>query len=158
MPAKGPASVREPSASETIDENIERLGDWRGRAFKLLRELIKQADPEMVEELKWKRPANPTGSPVYSHNGIVCTGAVLKNSVRLTFFKGAALKDPSGVFNFGLESNVRRAIDVHEGERVDEAALKDLIRAAVALNQGREQARIGARRARDDTTRARPKR
>jgi hypothetical protein len=117
-----------------IDKMIIELGDWRGSTFKKLRGLIKQADPEIVEELKWKRPANPMGSPVYSHNGIVCTGAVLKNSVRLTFFKGAIVKDPSGLFNFGLGSNVRRAIDMHEGDRIDEGALKNLIREAVALN------------------------
>lgn len=131
---KGSTSGRESSASKTIDEWIGRVGGWRGRTFQRMRELVRQADPEIIEELKWKRPTNPMGSPVYSHYGIICTGAVLKNSVRLTFFKGASLKDPSGVFNFALDSNVRRAIDVHESERINQAALKDLIRAAVALN------------------------
>lgn len=131
---KGSAKRRGESDSKRIDRWIIDLGDWRGKTFKELRELVKRSDSEMVEELKWKRPANPMGSPVYSHDGIVCTGAVLKNSVRLTFLKGASLSDPSRVFNFGLDSNVRRAIDVHEGDRIPETALKDLIRAAVALN------------------------
>jgi hypothetical protein len=129
-----PAKKRGESDSKVIDRWIVGLDDWRGRTFKRLRELIKQADPGIEEELKWKRPANPMGSPVYSHSGIVCTGAVLKNSVRLTFLRGASLDDPSGQFNFGLDSNVRRAIDVHEGDKINEAALKGLIRSAVALN------------------------
>jgi len=133
-PVDNPPKRRGESDSKLIDEWIIELDDWRGRTFKRLRELVKQADPEVEEELKWKGPTNPMGSPVYSHNGIICTGAVLKNSVRLTFLKGAALKDPSGLFNFGLDSNVRRAIDVHEGDKINEPALKDLIRAAVALN------------------------
>jgi hypothetical protein len=131
---KRPTSGKGPSASRQIDESLEALGDWRGRAFNRLRELIKDADPGMEEELKWKRPANPMGSPVYSHDGIVCTGAVLKNSVRLTFFKGASLKDPSKLFNFALDSRVRRAVDVREGDKINEGALKNIIREAVALN------------------------
>jgi len=129
-----PTSGRGSSASKLIDKRIEELADWRAGAFQRLREIIKGADPEIVEELKWKRPANPMGSPVYSRNGIICTGSVLKSSVRLTFFKGASLKDPSGLFNFGLESNVRRAVDLREGDKIDEGALKKLIREAVALN------------------------
>jgi len=131
---KNPAKSRGESDSKIIDRWIIGLGDWRGKAFKNLRDLVKQADPDIMEELKWKRPMNPMGSPVYSHGGIVCTGAVLKNSVRLTFAKGASLSDPSGVFNFHLDSSFRRAVDLHEGERTNETALKDLIRAAVALN------------------------
>jgi hypothetical protein len=129
-----PPKRRGESDSRQIDEWIIELDDWRGRTFKKLRELVKQADPGIEEELKWKRPINPMGSPVYSRNGIICTGAVLKNSVRLTFLKGASLKDPSGLFNFGLDSNVRRAIDVHEGDKINELALMDLVRAAAALN------------------------
>jgi len=133
-PVEDSPKRRGKSDSKIIDEWIVELGDWHGRTFKRLRGLVKQADPAIEEELKWKRPTNPMGSPVYSHSGIVCTGAVLKNSVRLTFLKGASLSDPSGVFNLGLDSNVRRAIDVHEGDKINEPALKDLIRAAVALN------------------------
>jgi hypothetical protein len=122
------------SASESIDRKMVELGDWRGRTFKLVRELIKQADPQIVEELKWKKPSNPMGVPVYSHYGIVCVGDALKNAVRLTFFKGASLKDPSGIFNGSLDSNTRRFIDIHEGDKINEVALKNLIREAVALN------------------------
>jgi hypothetical protein len=116
------------SASAFIDERIEELGDWRGKTLAKVREIIHQADPEIVEEWKWR------GTPVWSHGGIVCTGETYKNVVKTTFAKGAQLKDPSGLFNSSLDGNVRRAIDIHEGEKVDEAALKDLIRAAVALN------------------------
>jgi hypothetical protein len=121
------------SASRFIDQKIKELGDWRGKTLAKVREIIHQADPEIVEEWKWVKPTNP-GTPVWSHGGIVCTGETYKNAVKMTFAKGAALKDPSGLFNSSLEGNVRRAIDIHEGEKVDEAALKDLIRAAVALN------------------------
>ena len=121
------------SASAFIDEKIKQLGDWRGKMFAKVREIIHQADPEIVEELKWVKPTSP-GTPVFSHGGIVCTGETYKNVVKMTFAKGAALKDPSGLFNSSLEGNTRRAIDIHEGDKVDEAALKDLIRAAVALN------------------------
>ena len=116
------------SASALIDEKIKGLGDWRGKTLAKVRKIIREADPEIVEELKWM------GTPVWSHGGNVCTGETYKKVVKLTFAKGAALKDPSGLFNSSLEGNTRRAIDIHEGEKVDEVALKDLIRAAVALN------------------------
>ena len=116
------------SASAFIDAKINELGDWRGKTLAKVREIIHKADPEIVEEWKWM------GTPVFSHGGIVCTGETYKNVVKLTFAKGAALKDPSGLFNSSLEGNVRRAIDIHEGEKINEAALKDLIRAAVELN------------------------
>jgi hypothetical protein len=121
------------SASASIDEKIKELGDWRGKMLAKVRELIHQADPEIVEEWKWARATSP-GTPVFSHGGIVCTGETYKNVVKMTFAKGAALPDPSGLFNSSLEGNVRRAIDIHEGEKVNAAALKDLILAAVALN------------------------
>ena len=129
---KRPVPVQ--SASALIDEKIKELGDWRGKTLSQIRALIKQADAEVVEELKWRKPSNPAGVPVWYHDGIICTGETYVNHVRLTFAKGASLKDPSGLFNSGLGGNVRRAIDIHEGDKVDEAALKDLIRAAVALN------------------------
>jgi hypothetical protein len=121
------------SASAFIDEKIKELGDWRGKTLAKVREIIHAADPEIVEEWKWAKATNP-GTPVWSHGGIVCTGETYKNVVKMTFAKGAALEDPSGLFNSSLGGNVRRAIDIHQGEKVDEAALKDLIRAAVALN------------------------
>jgi hypothetical protein len=121
------------SGSAFIDERIKQLGDWRGKTLAKVREIIHQADPEIVEELKWVRRTSP-GTPVFSHGGIVCTGETYKSVVKMTFAKGAALPDPSGLFNSSLEGNVRRAIDIHEGDKIDEAALKDLIRAAVALN------------------------
>jgi len=121
------------SASGHIDAKINELGDWRGKTLAKVREIIHKADPEIVEEWKWVKPTNP-GTPVFSHGGIVCTGETYKNAVKFTFAKGAALKDPSGLFNSSLEGNVRRAIDIHEGDKINEAALKDLIRAAVALN------------------------
>jgi hypothetical protein len=116
------------SASALIDERIKELGDWRGKTLAKVREIIREADPEIVEEWKWR------GTPVWSHGGIVCTGETYKNVVKMTFAKGASLSDPAGLFNSSLDGNVRRAIDIHEGDKVDEAALKDLIRAAVALN------------------------
>src|SRR5947208_7216136 len=128
---KGPVPVE--SASALIDEKIKKLGDWRGKTFAKMREIVHEADPEIVEEWKWVKPTSP-GTPVWSHGGIVCTGETYKDAVKMTFAKGAALKDPSGLFNSSLDGNVRSAIDIHEGEKVDEAALKDLIRAAVALN------------------------
>ena len=128
---KKPATVE--SASSFIDEKIKELGDWRGKTLAKVRDIIHAADPEIVEERKWVKPNSP-GTPVFSHEGIVCTGETYKSVVKLTFAKGAALKDPSGLFNSSLEGNVRRAIDIHEGEKINEAALKDLIRAAVALN------------------------
>jgi hypothetical protein len=136
------------SASALIDEKINELGDWRGKTFAKLREIIHEADPEIVEEWKWVKPTHP-GTPVWSHGGIVCTGETYKNVVKMTFLRGAELKDPSGLFNSSLEGNARRAIDIHEGDKVDEAALKDLIRAAVALNlKGKTKAK--PRRARAD--------
>ena len=116
------------SASALIDERIKELGDWRGETLAKARKVIHEADPEIVEEWKWM------GTPIWSHSGIVCTGETYKNIVKMTFAKGAALKDPSGLFNSSLGGNVRRAIDIHEGDKIDEAALKDLIRAAVSLN------------------------
>ena len=121
------------SAAASISARINALGDWRGKTLAKVRALIHEADPEIVEEWKWVKPTNP-GTPVWSHGGIVCTGETYKNAVKMTFAKGAALKDPSRLFNASLEGNVRRAIDIHEGETVNETALKDLIRAAVALN------------------------
>ena len=114
--------------SQLIDERIEELGDWRGETLARIRSLIKEADPEVVEEWKWR------GVPVWSHDGIICTGETYRKVVKMTFLKGAALEDPSGLFNSSLEGNTRRAIDIHEGETIDEAALKELIRGAVALN------------------------
>ena len=126
------------SASALIAEKIKGLGDWRGKTLAKVRALIYAADPEIVEEWKWR------GTPVFSHGGIVCTGETYKNVVKMTFAKGAALEDSSGLFNSSLEGNVRRAIDVHEGEKVDETALKDLIRAAVALNlEGKSKPKPG---------------
>ena len=121
------------SASAFIDQKIKGLGDWRGKTLAKVREIIHKADPEIVEEWKWAKATSP-GTPVFSHGGIVCTGETYKQVVKMTFAKGAALKDPSGLFNSSLDGNVRRAIDIHEGDKIDEAALKDLIRAAVALN------------------------
>ena len=120
-------------ASAFIDEKVKELGDWRGKTLAKVRTIIHEADPEIVEECKWAKAKSP-GTPVFSHGGIVCTGETYKNVVKMTFAKGAALKDPSRLFNSSLEGNVRRAIDIHEGEKINEAALKDLIRAAVALN------------------------
>jgi len=114
-----------------IDERIKELGDWRGKMLARLRTLIKQADPEVVEEWKWR------GVPVWSHHGLICTGETYKSVVKMTFAKGAALEDPSGLFNSSLEGNTRRAIDLHQGEKIDEKALKALVRAAVALNASR---------------------
>jgi hypothetical protein len=128
---KRPVAV-EP-ASAFIDQKIKELGDWRGEMLAKVRTIIHEADPEIVEEWKWAKATSP-GTPVFSHGGIVCTGETYKNVVKMTFAKGAALKDPAGLFNSSLEGNVRRAIDIHEGDTVNEAALKDLIRAAVALN------------------------
>ena len=115
-------------ASKFIDAKINELGDWRGKTLAKVREVIHKADPEILEEWKWR------GTPVFSHSGIVCTGETYKSAVKMTFAKGAALEDPAGLFNSSLDGNVRRAIDIHEGEKINEAALKDLIRAAVELN------------------------
>jgi hypothetical protein len=122
------------SPSHLIDARIKALNDWRGETLARVRKLIKEADPDIVEAVKWKKPSNPMGVPVWEHDGIVCTGETYKDKVKLTFAKGAALDDPSGLFNASLDGNVRRAIDIHSGDTIDEKALKALIRAAVALN------------------------
>jgi hypothetical protein len=122
------------SPAQLIDAKIEELGDWRGETLSRLRGLIKQAVPEVVEEWKWRKATNP-GVPVWSHHGPICTGETYKSVVKLTFFKGASLKDPSGLFNSSLEGNTRRAIDVHEGEEIDEQAFVTLVRAAVSMNE-----------------------
>jgi hypothetical protein len=127
MKKSGPQKAESPS--RLIDARIKELGDWRGRMLSRLRALVREADPEVVEEWKWR------GVPVWSHDGIICTGETYKSVVKMTFAKGAALKDPSGLFNSSLEGNTRRAIDFHEGEKIDEAALKSLVRAAVDLNR-----------------------
>ena len=124
MKETGPAK----SASELIDQRIQELGDWRGKVLAKVREIVRKADPEIVEEWKWR------GTPVWSHGGIICTGETYKSVVKMTFAKGASLKDPAGLFNSSLDGNVRRAIDIREGEKVNEAALKALIREAVELN------------------------
>ena len=134
---KRPGPVK--SASALIDQKIKELGDWRGKTLAKVREIMHEADSDIVEEWKWM------GTPVWSHDGIVCTGETYKHVVKMTFAKGAALKDPSGLFNSSLEGNVRRAIDIHEGEKVDKAAMKKLIRAAVALN-AESKTRAKARR------------
>jgi hypothetical protein len=126
-------SEMDETPAQLIDAKIEELGDWRGERLAEVRRLIKQADPEIVEEWKWKKATNP-GTPVWSHGGGICTGETYKNVVKLTFFKGAALQDPSGLFNSSLEGKVRRAIDIHEDDEIDETALKALIQEAVALN------------------------
>src|SRR6266566_8288844 len=125
---KKSGSQKSKSPSQLIDARIKELGDWRGKMLSRLRTVVKQADPEVVEEWKWR------GVPVWSHAGLVCTGETYKNLVKMTFAKGASLEDPSGLFNSSLEGNTRRAIDFHEGDKIDERALKALIRAAVALN------------------------
>ncbi len=130
------------SPARLIDAKIKKLGDWRGETLARVRTLIKQADPEVVEEVKWRKPSNSMlGVPVWEHDGIICTGETYKSAVKLTFAKGAALEDPSGLFNSSLEGNVRRAIDIHEGDKIDEKALKALIRAAAALNTATQAAK-----------------
>jgi hypothetical protein len=128
---KKSGSQKSESPSQLIDARLEELGDWRGEMLSRIRSLVKQADPEVVEDWKWR------GVPVWSHAGLICTGETYKNVVKMTFAKGASLEDPSGLFNSSLDGNTRRAIDFHEGEEVDEAALRDLIRDAVALNESR---------------------
>jgi hypothetical protein len=135
MGMKKSESRRSKSPSQLIDARIEELGDWRGKLLGRLRRLVKEADPEVVEEWKWR------GVPVWSHDGLICTGETYKNVVKMTFAKGAALKDPSGLFNSSLDGNTRRAIDFREGEKIDEEALKTLVRAAVSLNQSTAQRR-----------------
>src|SRR5260221_11340882 len=137
------------SASHLIDAKIKEPSDWRGEMLARIRILIKQVDPEVVEEVKWRKPSNSMlGVPVWSHAGIICTGETYKNVVKMTFAKGASLPDPSGLFNSSLEGNTRRAIDFHEGDKIDERALKALIRAAVALNTS---ASATARRVRSES-------
>ena len=130
---KKSGSTEGQSASELIDKRIAELGDWRGETLSRMRKLIKEADPDVVEEVKWVKPTSP-GTPVWSHDGIICTGESYKSTVKLTFFKGASLNDPAKLFNSSLDGNTRRAIDIHEGEEVDAGAFNALIRAAVALN------------------------
>ena len=128
------------SLSRLIDARIAALGDWRGETLARVRALIRQADPDVVEEVKWRKPSNAMlGVPVWEHDGIICTGETYKAVVKLTFAKGAALDDPSGLFNSSLDGNVRRAIDIHEGDKIDEKAFKALIRAAVALNTAKKK-------------------
>jgi hypothetical protein len=127
-------SQQDKSPSEQIDARIEELGDWRGEMLSRLRGLVREADPEVVEEWKWAKATSP-GTPVWSHDGIICTGETYKSVVKMTFARGAALEDPSGLFNASLEGNTRRAIDFHEGDEIDEDALKALIRAAVSMNR-----------------------
>ncbi len=137
------------SASVAIDRKIKELGDWRGETLARVREIVREADPEIVEEWKWAKATSP-GVPVWSHDGIVCTGETYKNVVKMTFAKGASLRDPAGLFNSSLDGNVRRAIDIHEGEKINESALKDLIRAAVALNvEGKSKAKAKSSRGAD---------
>jgi hypothetical protein len=126
--------ARQDSPSQLIDARITALGDWRGAVLARVRGLIRQADPQVVEAVKWRKPSNPNGVPVWEHEGIICTGETYKGYVKLTFAKGAALKDPAGLFNASLEGNARRAIDIREGDRIDDKAFKALIREAVALN------------------------
>ncbi len=133
--AKGTASP-----ARLIDARIKELGDWRGETLARVRALIKAACPDVVEEVKWRKPSNPLGVPVWERDGIICTGETYKTAVKLTFANGAALADPSGLFNASLDGNVRRAIDLHEGDKIDEKALKALVRAAVALNASKRAA------------------
>jgi len=141
MKASMNSSPNGKSASQQIDAIIKEAGDWRGEKLTQLRALIKQADPAVVEEVKWKKPSNPMGVPVWSHDGIICIGDTLKNAVRLTFPKGAQMKDPKKLFNTRLDSNTVRAVDFHEGDTVDDAALKALILDAVGLNTPKERKR-----------------
>jgi hypothetical protein len=144
------------SPSRLIDARIEKLGDWRGETLARVRALIKQADPEVVEEVKWRKPSNSMlGVPVWEHDGIICTGETYNDYVKLTFARGAALDDPAGLFNSSLEGNVRRAIDIHEGDKVDATAFKALIRAAVALNTAKSARPI---RSQTGRTQNKPKR
>jgi hypothetical protein len=143
---KGAAIMKKSGAKKTkgaasparlIDARIKALNDWRGETLARVRKLIKEADPDLIEEVKWRKPSNPLGVMVWEHDGIICTGETYKAVVKLTFTRGASLKDPSGLFNASLEGNVRRAIDIRDGDKIDEKTLKALIRAAVALNTSR---------------------
>ena len=143
-----PEKERAASPSQLIDARIAALGDWRGEVLARVRKIIRQADPDVVEEVKWRKPSNSMrGIPVWSHGGMICTGETYKAVVKMTFAKGASLKDPSGLFNSSLEGNTRRAIDIHEGDKIDEKALKALIRAAVALNTSKRATARPARAA-----------
>ena len=142
---KKSGSTQGQSASQLIDERIAELGDWRAKTLSRMRNLVQEADPDVVEELKWVKPTSP-GTPTWSHDGIICTGESYKSVVKLTFAKGASLEDPDKLFNASLEGNTRRAIDIHEGEEVDAGAFKALIRAAVALNISGEKAKPGRAR------------
>ncbi len=137
---------KEGSPARLIDAKIKSLGDWRGEALALVRRIIKKADPDVVEEVKWRKPSNPSGVPVWEHAGLICTGEVYRDKVKLTFARGAALDDPSGLFNSSLDGNTRRAIDLHEGEKINEKALTGLVRAAVKLNVAKGQANRGNER------------
>ncbi len=128
-------SNQDESPSRLMDAKIREFHDWRGATLSRIRKLIKQADPEVVEDLKWRKVSNPTGVPVWSHDGMICTGEVYKDHVKVTFAKGASLKDPKHLFNASLDGNLRRAIDLQHGEKIDEKAFQALIRAAVALNE-----------------------
>ncbi|MCF2513687.1 DUF1801 domain-containing protein [Sphingomonas sp. G124] len=132
-------SQQERSPSQLIDDKIQGLGDWRGDMLARVRKLIREADPQVIEEVKWRKPSNPSGVPVWEHAGIICTGETYRNKVKLTFAKGALLADPSGLFNSSLEGNSRRAIDLHDGDEIDEEALKALICEAAALNQSQRR-------------------
>ena len=128
------AAAQDRTASEHIDSKIASLGDWRGATLTHVRRLIRESDPDIVEEVKWRKPSNPAGIPVWENAGIICTGETYKDKVKLTFARGALLDDPSGLFNASLEGGTRRAIDIREGEKIDESAFKALVREAVALN------------------------
>jgi len=137
-PKNGTKEATGQSPARLIDARIEKLGDWRGATLARVRDLIKEADPDVVEEVKWRKPSNAMlGVPVWEHDGIICTGETYKNYVKLTFARGASVKDPSGLFNASLEGNTRRAIDIHEGDKINAKALQALIRAAVALNKAK---------------------
>jgi hypothetical protein len=142
---KKPDASQDQSASALISKRIAELGDWRGKTLSRMRTLIKKADPDVLEEWKWVKPTRP-GTPVWSHDGIICTGESYKDVVKLTFAKGASVKDPARLFNSSLDGNVRRAIDIHEGEEVDESAFKALVREAVALNRSHKSQTDGRRR------------
>ncbi|CAM5209526.1 hypothetical protein CDEF62S_02405 [Castellaniella defragrans] len=131
-----PHTSEDDSASRRISDIIDGLADWRGDVLRKIRQLIREADPDIVEEVKWAKPTNPAGVPVWSHRGIVCTGEPYRSKIKLTFAKGASIQDPSGLFNSSLDGNVRRAIDLHENDVLDENAFKRLIQAAISLNTG----------------------
>ena len=139
------SAAGEPTPSHLIDTRIASLNDWRGATLARVRALIKQADPDVVEDVKWRKPSNPAGVPVWEHDGLICTGETYKDKVKLTFANGAALADPSGLFNSSLDGNVRRALDIQEGDKIDEKALMALIRAAIALNTSKRAAARPAR-------------